>query len=288
MRPALAPLSHFLTTSWNFPFLVVREIGKAVRVAHIIAVETFATLTHILPAALKWWIKDNFYREFSRYSLELQVGNVKTSAKLYLHQKLNIEENHLYHPFLFVPGDHSHPYTLLHFAQIVKNSSNDPIFSLHIPCMHRDEDFPLHAALIDQALNKIESLIVERKGIFNGVVAVGHSKGAMLLVERQFASDQPSKISRTFCVAGPIKETQHAQIFQEPLKSIFDKVCQNIRQHQERKFIQIIPQNDWIAPYETMAVRPNEYCYTVPGMHLSGLYAKKTSKLFTKFLSQTA
>lgn len=286
--PALAPLLHLLSTGWNLPAIALREIGKAARLAHIIAVETFATLKHILPAALKWWVKDKFNHEFSLYSLELQVGKVKTRAKLYLHQKLNIEENRIYHPFLFVPGDHSHPYTLLHFAQIAKNSSDDPIFSLHIPSMHRDEDFPLHAALIDQALDKIESLIVERKGIFNGVFAAGHSKGAMLLMERQFASDKPSKISRTFCVAGPMKETQHAQIFQEPLKTIFEKVCQKIHEHQERKFIQIIPQNDWIAPYETMAVRPEEYCYTVPGMHLSGLYAKKTSKLFKKFLSQPA
>jgi hypothetical protein len=48
--------------------------------------------------------------------------------------------------------------------------------------------------------------------------------------------------------------------------------------------MQIIPKNDWNASYESMAIRPGNFCYTVPGKHLSGLYTQETHNHFSAFL----
>ena len=59
-----------------------------------------------------------------------------------------------------------------------------------------------------------------------------------------------------------------------------------MKEFPERKFYQVIPENDWTEP-KAMIVRPQENCYSVPGMHLSGLYEKETENLFKEFLNMT-
>jgi hypothetical protein len=50
--------------------------------------------------------------------------------------------------------------------------------------------------------------------------------------------------------------------------------------------IQIVPERDWNASQESMKVRPTTDCYSSPGMHLSGLYTKKTSSIYWRQVKQ--
>jgi predicted esterase len=282
------PISPNLSNaSFNFIPAVRQSSRKIWQLVKILVIETFATLRYVLPAALVWLIREKYTKAFSIYSFSLSIEGIQTKARLYQHGPLAVEENKHYQPILFIHGDYGHPFTLVHLADIANSHSKTPVFSLYIPSIHQDKLFLQQAALIDRIIDKMESLIVERKGIFNGVFAVGHSKGAMLLAQKQFDSEASKKIAKTFSIAGPLNADDQYHCFQEPLKSIFAKVHQKILLHKERKIIQVIPENDWIAPYEVMAVRPEEHCYTVPGMHLSGLYSKKTAELFKSFLAQT-
>lgn len=283
---SFSAISQFIQSVGSWPTNFVRATRKIVHVIHIIAVETLATLRFILPAALKWWYKRNFSQKLFPYSVELTKDKVTTKARLYLHGPLVVEKEKKHNPILLVHGDYSHPYTMLHLAKIAKKESCGPVFSLYIPTIHQEDHFNDQAALIEEAIDKIENLIIEQNGVFDGIFGVGHSKGAMLLVERQF-STTPSKIAKTFLIACPLKASGHEPSLQEPLKSIIEQSYERIKTAHDRKFVQIVPKNDWCSSYDAMVARPDEYCYVVPGMHLSGLYSRKTSKLFTKFITSS-
>jgi len=279
---SFSKISQSVQGYWKDPSILLQKGGKISRILHAIAVETFATFRHVIPAALKWWFREVFTDEFFIYSFSSPRVHVR--AKLYQHGPLDIKENESCHPILFVHGDYGHPFTLLHLADMAKKVSKNPVFSLYIPSMHNDQQFRNQAVLIDEVIEKIESLVKEQKGIFSGVFAVGHSKGAMLVVERLFDLDSP-KIAKAFSIAGPLQEVD--ECFQEPLKTIFKDLSHKINFHKERKVVQIIPDNDWLVPYHAMAIRPDDDCYSVPGMHLSGLYSIKTSELFKRFFRIT-
>lgn len=178
---------------------------------------------------------------------------------------------------LFVHGDYGHPFTLLHLAKIAESLGKGPVFSLHLPKGYDVKLYDAHAAAVDKVIDKIEQVVKENGGIFSGIYGVGHSKGAILLVDRQF-TDQ-TKIAKTFSIAGRLRAFGG-----ESLKDALERIFRNIQLYPDRPLFQVIPEADRNAPYEAMAVRPDEHCYTVPGMHLSGLFAKETSQLFGVFL----
>ena len=282
MSSAISQYLQQLRFDWRLSILI-RPVQKSAHILHIVVTEAFATLRHVIPCAISWWIKEKYRKDIISVSFPLTINKVKSNAQLFLHSPLNVKKNENCTPILFIHGDHSHPYTLHHLAQIAEKNHSGPIFSLYIPAIHHDSHFKEQVAFLGFIISVIENMIKEKGGIFNGILAAGHSKGAMLLAGYQFHSDAPSKILRSFAVAGPLKNEENC--FTEPLKTIFETVCQKIEKYRERKFFQIIPKNDWTAPYKAMAVRPEEHCYLVPGMHLSGLYSRKTTKLFKKFLT---
>lgn len=276
-------ITRYFHLNWNVPINFSKPTRQITHIMHVVAVETFAVIKYVIPYAFSWWIEEKFSKKLISLPLPQTIEKARFNAKLFLYAPFNWQKNQSYTPILLLHGDHSHPYTLHHLAQVASKTHSGPIFSLYIPNLHHDSDFNEQTAFIDTVISTIENVIRDNGGIFKGILAAGHSKGAMLLVARQFYSDEPSKILRTFAVAGPLKNEENC--FTDPLKSIFENITQKIKQYTERKFYQIIPKNDWTCSYKAMAVRPDENCYFVPGMHVSGLYSRKTRKLFKKFLA---
>lgn len=95
-----------------------------------------------------------------------------------------------------------------------------------------------------------------------------------------------SRIKATCSIAGRLNAPDEKDCPNQILKTIVKNVYEGILKNPERPIMQIIPKDDRNASYESMAVRPHKYCYTVPGKHLSGLYSSETRKRFADFLEE--
>lgn len=250
--------------------------------AYIIVTEAFAVFWHVLPCAISWWIREKFGKKIRACSLPFIIGQTRSTAKLFLYAPLDLKNDKTCVPVLFLHGDYGHPYTLHHLGKIALKNHPGPVFTLYMPNMSKQSHFAEQASFINNVIGHIRKMVENEGGTFEGILAVGHSKGAMLLVERQFSAENPSEILRTFAVGGALRNEENC--FQGPLRATFDQLHQQIEKHSDRTFFQVIPKKDWSAPYKAMAVRPHEHCYSVPGMHLSGLYSKETKFLFKQFL----
>jgi len=269
-------------SSWHDQFYFAKLIKQIIVTIDIIATETFANFRHVLPNAVSFWLDEIFYKKFSCFSFQLNFEKTQSVAKLFLYAPLKLKKNEHCTPVVFLHGDYGYPFTLHHLARLAANQPSRPIYNLYMPHIHRDADFKEQGAFIDRVISGIEKDVKDQGGIFDGVLAVGHSKGAMLLISRQFSAVENPKILRTFAVGGPIRDVDNC--FSDELKKALNDTLIRIQQYTKRKFFQVIPKNDWSSPFKAMAVRSHEHCYVVPGMHLSGLYSSETTMLFKKFL----
>lgn len=265
----------------HFYHSFVNSAQKFAEIVHIVAVEAFANFRYVTPNAASWYLNDCFNPKITSFPISVTVDKIEVAAKLYLYGPLDLKQNEKYAPVLLVHGDYGHPFTLNHLAKIALKRQDTPVFTLYIPEIHHDEHFSEQGILIDSVIDRIKHMIEDQGGIFEGILAAGHSKGGMLLIDRQFSSENPF-ILRTFAVGAPLDTDENH--FEEPLRTILRNLVHKIQKCIDRKFFQVIGENDWVAPRKAMAVRPDEHCYLVPGMHLSGLYSIETEDLFERFL----
>lgn len=255
---------------------MLQRTQHLVNLIHIISIEALATFRYVIPARLRWLIKRHFTQEILAYTLCPTTG-----AQLYLHTPLDLKAHEEFTPVLFLHGDYGHPSTLWHLTEQAKKEFHGPLFSLYLPTAHRVTEFEVHQGLIGQALAKIESLGHEKGSRFKGILGVGHSKGAILLAQRLFSS---SCVLGVFAIAGRLNAPDNDSTCHPSLKASVKQIYLNSALYPEKPLFQIIPDQDWNAPREAMAIRPLSHCYTVPGMHLSCLYSSTTASYFKNFL----
>lgn len=250
---------------------------KLKNIIQIVAVEGLATLRHTLPANISWLVKRYITKEITSFStLEKTVSKVKLVANVYLHIA-KIIPGQTYHPFLFIPGDFANPSTLLHMAEIAKDNSSNPIFSVHLPKSYDNDYFMDHKDLVLKVICKIKEFIVNRGGYFNGVFGVGHSKGALLLTH---LFDEPN-VNQVCSIAGRLRSFEEDTSCNQQLKGIISSIPTKVAQYPEKILHQIVPKQDWNAPQQAMILRDDPlYCHKVPGMHLSVLYEPATKTVF--------
>lgn len=253
---------------------------KGTKFVHILAIESYATVRHILPLAIVWvWSK---YVCDKIKTIEIPSNKTSKTAYLNIHGKLN---NIGTAPaVLLCHGDYGHPYTLLHLAEIAKKEEM-AVFSLYIPRVDEDHQFEIYNEFFKKALGVIENLTREENGDFSGILGAGHSKGAILLAQQQFVNLDP-RIKSTCSIAGGLNISESKKRAYRLLGKVVKEVHKGIVNNPKKPLVQIVPKDDWKAPRECMAVRPNEHCYDVPGMHLSGLYADETREYFARFLRE--
>lgn len=258
-------------------------LKEAVNAADIITTEAYATLRHVLPSSLKWVWRKYITHEIKTIPIQVTDGKVTKIAYLNIHGDFcQNAKGKNGHSVLFSHGDYAHPYSMLHLMDIAQNEGH-PTFSLYIPRVENTEQFEIHDCLVKEAIDKIESLVKDGNGNFAGILGVGHSKGAILLAQRQFVV-LDTRIKATCSIAGRLNVPEDKDCADQVLKTKIRRIYAGILQNSEQSMMQIIPKDDWNASFESMAVRPHIHCYTVPGMHLSGLYSCETQEYFTDFL----
>lgn len=249
----------------------------------VFILEAFASLYYVLPLSMDWFRKRYISQEIEALPLQVTTGKTTAFATLYLHGCGQIKEDEEVEPVLFVHGDYGHPFSLLHLAEAAEKETKGPVFSLYIPNIHDNDLLSSHSALLKEAIGKIEEFVQQRGGIFRGVRGVGHSKGAIMLAERQFVHPDPG-ITGVFAVGGRLRVPEGDTSCKERLKPFVQRIYRAIQKKTNPLLYQVIPEEDWNGPREAMAVRPQRDCYIVPGLHLSALYTKRVAELMEEFL----
>lgn len=269
-----------------------REVKATVSLyLHRVAVEGFATLTGVIPCTFWWGLKRISKQVQLHSTLSVTAKKTKITAEIYLYSPSKIEKGKEYHPVLFVGGDYSFPWVNDHLAEVAQEVEAQEknlglICTLHVPSSHRDDYFNNHCELVDLAIERIEKIVTDAEGVFKGIYAVGHSKGAMLLAHRQFSAEKDPKIARTFAIAGPLRVTESATCFGTDLTPIFEELYPKIVKHiEQRPIVQIVGSEDYNAD-RTITEVDQRLCFEVEGMHLSVLFEKETKRYLKEFLSR--
>lgn len=240
-------------------------------------------ITDLIPNAIKWRWRV-YQQAITSISLETTADKVNQQAVLYLHGKLNSEVTKK-PAILLLHGDRSYPFTLLPYADLAEKQTKAPIFSLYVP--HDANDQQVYGQALKQAIDKIEQLM-EEKGGFSGIIAVGHSRGA---IESAYAAfvDGDQRIKGEISLAGRLSSViSPVHTCPDELKPRLDKITQGVKDHPEIPLYQIFGTKDWNAPIEAMALRPDsEHCVMVSGArHLDVLYTKMAQQCYVKFLNR--
>lgn len=266
------------------PFTYTPFVPKKNSLAKIIANEAYSALKDCLPLSLQWLWRKYVTHEISTIPLKVTAGNVTRVAYLHIHGKFPQTKNaEAALPVLVGHGDFGHPFSTLHLADIAQKKGH-PTFSLYIPNVHNDQYTDLHVSLYKQAIDKIEGMIKDQ-GVFNGILGTGHSKGAILLAATQFVELDP-RIKVTCAIGGRLNVFEDSECPNLDLKRTIKNIYQGVIDNPDRPLFQIIPKEDWCSPQAAMAVRPNEYCYSIPGMHGNGIHTKEAKHLFGVFLEE--
>lgn len=242
--------------SWNaLPTPVTGFITRNMNRILIIVEEALTVLSCVCPAAFRWVVTKYMWNEIETVEI---IGNKKITAYLNFHGHFpKFEFNEAITPVLFCHGDHSHPLTLLHLADLAKPKGR-VVFSLYLPHCHEDEDGCAQSdLLLDYAIHKIKKFVKNRGGKFNGILGIGHSKGAILLANRQFVHHD-LRIKATCSIAGRLSVCEETKGLPQEFEMFIKRIAKNIKNYPQEKLMQIIPENDWNASYASMAVRPEK------------------------------
>lgn len=227
--------------------------------------DVFVTdLIQILPWAIKWYYRVNIKKHISLINLSDNTG------RLYYHSGSSG------HPILFLHGLHGHPFTLLQFADALKNDG--PLYSLHVTY---DEHYPqLHRKLINKAINEIE----RRHGM--PIILVGHSIGAIEAAYAAFV-EKDKRISGVISIAGRLKVvSSYEKECPEHLKITIHKVYDSIEANPQITLFQIAGGKDWNSPIEATVVRTDDDSFFIidEARHLNILYQAETEQKLIEFV----
>lgn len=248
--------------------------------------EAFCTFTAVLPSAIKWTFCVKLKRNFTTYQLNVTSEKVTKVAYLYFHDTKHKTLYGLTNAALLLHGDMSFPATMLPLADRIKQKGV-AVFSLHMPfdATHTTSS----QKLLQQAINKVNSVIKERGGSLSKLVAVGHSKGAIQSAHEAFVNQNPH-LSAVIAIAGRLKvvESKEKPCHSE-LQPLVNEIYAAIQANPNFPLYQIVPEDDWNAPVEAMAIRPQyNNCRIIPGaMHLNVLYQDATYVALHDFIDNS-
>lgn len=275
---ASSPTQFVSQQFYNFTSLV----NRSAKLVYIVAVEAYATARYVVPASITWVWRKYVLNEIQTITLQVTAGNTTKVAYLNIHSPLSlIRRDQNVVPILLGHGDYGHPYTMLHLADIAKKEGSF-VFSLYIPDIQDTPQFDLHNELTKKAIDKIQ-VLTELRGNFRGLLGAAHSKASLLFAQRQFVDLDP-RINATLAVGGRLRISDENSLDDEPLKRVVRRVYQGILENPKKPVVQIVPEEDWCSPQESMKVRIYDHCHSVPGMHLSGLFKDEARSYFSRFV----
>lgn len=261
---ATAPVSTQVSTKMTFKILTD---------------EIFATFTGVLPNAMRWL----FSKDITSYELKETVKNtngVTRKAFLSLHGPLKVNDSLSSQAILFLHGDHSHPYSTLHLADIAQEKRLGPVFSLYLP--YDDFNPTTHRALLLQAIDKIQNLMSDEEQGFPGITVVGHSKGVIESAYLALVQKEP-RIKSLIAWAGRLKVTESCE---EELKESINKIHAALVQNPNFPLFIISAGQEWCCrePESTQVFPHKEMYVAEQASHLNVLFDTEAKEHYKKFL----
>lgn len=277
----LASLRYYSNSCWD-GFVSVsmtfqNRLSSCGNTLSIIAVESYCVFTKIVPNAMRWFYYTRFGEGILHFSLK---SGIDKCAHIYFHNSKNPPSGKA---ILFLHGDHSHPYTLLPLIAIAERRRDVCVFSLQMPFDVTHS--PSSQDLVHQAVNKIEEIMSNHGGL-NNLIMAGHSKGGIQSAYEYFVMGD-RRITAAISIAGRVQCLDGDRSCDAALRPIINQIQHVIQLRTDLPIYQIVPEKDWNAPIEAMAIRRHSNCTIVSGaMHLNVLYKEQTHRAFAQYLGQ--
>jgi hypothetical protein len=256
------------------------KIYESLRVAITDILPT--NLTCILPNAISWVHRTLYSGSVRCEAISSPTATIGKTASLFSHNvdKLNTPHSAI----LLLHGDHSHPLTLLHLADIAE-AQGKAVFSIHLP--YDDNSPQEHRLLLKQSINRIDQIIAQKGGRLSHLLLAGHSRGALEAAHEAFVENNP-KISGVIAIAGRFKVIKPSlRPCKESLESSVNAVWGKLHNFNfQIPFYQIAANYDWcIDPDASVVCRDQAHLFVDAG-HLGIINHPDTLRQFKAWATQ--
>lgn len=260
----------------------IREIktNPSVKKFLIITKEISATITFIVPSTVKWVFKRHISKQIACTPID-HPGFRR--AYLFRHRGSTVPSNKP--ALLFLHGNPGHPMTMLHFVESIAKEYQTEIFLLGLP--YNNQNPASHNFLFTKALDEIKSFCEKNSQVFNGVIAIGHSRGAIEACYQAFVANE-DRIKAIISIAGRLRICDsHDKQCHPSLKPVIHTIYENILKHDHIPLYQIVAEDDWNAPLKETRVRSMTSHVIEKAHHLNILFYNETLRKFHEIIKLT-
>lgn len=265
----------------SFPTIVyAQKIYKILQIFFTDILPT--TLTCVLPNACRF-----AYRLFCSKSIQsytLQAKTVNKTAHLFFHDASQFPLGNRIPALLLLHGDHSHPLTLLHLADIAKKEGR-AVFSIHLP--YDDTHPEHHRTLLKNSIAKIKEIIRENGGSLSHLILAGHSRGALEAADAAYVRNY-QEIKGIIAIAGRFQVTapslRPCRNSLKPSVQLVSNALSNFRTSLRVPFYQIAAKNDWCIDLNASIARTDYPHVCIDSDHLSVICHPNTLKHFQSYI----
>lgn len=239
-----------------------------------------ANLTCVLPNAFSWC-----YRTLWTGSIQSHTVSVPTTTKtasLFAH---GMQKPAPTSAVLLLHGDHSHPMTLLHLADIAQ-AQGRAVFSVHLP--YDDSHPEAHRALLGKCIEKIGQILSKNGGSLSHLLLAGHSRGALEATHEALVKENPA-VNGILAMAGRFRVIKPSlrpcrESLEPSVNAVWDKLHLSSRPLRV-PFLQVAAQHDWCMDPEASVVRPDQRHLYVNAGHLGVINHPSTLKTFKAWVA---
>jgi hypothetical protein len=262
------------------PSVQKNKLERLLRKMHDIIV---TDIRYLVPCAFRWFYRRMIERDISLRTLQNSSGR---KAMLYRHGSRKLPEGKA-RAALILHARYSHPLLMLHLADITHEQGLGPVFSLAID--YDDSGKASHRSLLKEAIDQIQATMREEGAVFDGIVIVGHSRGAIEGAYRAFV-ELDMRIISIISIAGRLRLVDiNTHPCLDYIKKLVRRIDEGIRARPEFPLYQIAGQLDWNATTDSMIVRRDEAYFHIidDAMHFNILFHKDLSGKYLEFLKRS-
>ncbi len=242
-------------------------------------------LTCILPNFFQWYyrslISHDPHRRITCYKLQNTVDKTSKVGYMYLHGGISKDVNRV---ILNLPGDHAHPASMSHLADIAK-SKQWIVFSAHLP--YDDAQPEQHRTLLKAAVSKIIELVQEKNEAVGDFFLVGHSRGGMEGAYEAYVEENEA-ITGVISIAGRLQVIEGSKrpcrkALQASVNAVYEKIIhpESLRS----PLYEIAATDDWCIDYWASAVRRDHFIVVDGASHLNILFHPKATRQFAEWIA---
>lgn len=234
-------------------------------------------ILYLFPSLCRWFIHRRIKRDISRFQLN-HPSDKKSS--LYQHGKIDLKKKNT-QPILILHGLYSHPFIMLHLAEIAQNEGFGPIFSLYVS--YNEHNLEDHRSYIGKALDHIEKMTsTNLQDASKGIILVGHSMGAIESANRALVVND-KRILAVISIAGRLNAADPCS---DLLKDSLNQIDESFLTLPKFPLYQIVGDRDWNASLRSTIINRREGYYHIikDAMHFNILFHLELKSKFLENL----